>query len=91
MLGSLQHAEAHRTHQYTCFGVFCGLKSVRAPDQPLLPLPHSTFARAANRCEAVTQDRPESFNLFEILTNTCTVYVLLLRAHACATLRACTC
>ena len=91
LLWSLHHAEARRTHQHAGFGVLSELKSVRAPEQPLLPPPHSMVCSCYGRCKAATHDRPRSFNLFEILTGTCTVYVLLLPAHACAILRVCTC
>ena len=89
LLRLLQHADAHRSHQYACFGVSPSSRRVLALDQSLLPPPHSTFARAANRCEAATQDLPESFYLFKIWSGPHTVRVLLLAAHACNSLHAC--
>ena len=91
LLGSLQHAEAGRAHRYACLGVLSELVSLRAHDRPLLHPSDSTIARAANTCEAATQDRPRSFYLFNIFSGPYTVRMLLLPAHACATLHECAC
>lgn len=91
LLGSLQHAEADRAHRYACFDVLSELVSLRAHGRPLLHPSDSTFARAANRCEAATQDRPRSFYLFNIFSGPHTVRMSLLPVHACATLHVCAC
>ena len=91
LLRTLEHAEDDRACRYACSDVLSQLESTRAVVSSSLPPPHAAVCLCCGRCEAATQDRPWSFNLFEILTGTCTVYVLLLPAHARATLRACTC
>ena len=89
LLCSLQHAEARCTHRYACSSVLSELESMRALGLHLLPPSPPAFTRAANRCEAATQDRPESFYIFKIRSGRHTVCVLLLAAHACASLHAC--
>ena len=74
LLRTLEHAENDRACRYACSDVLSQLESTRAVVSSSLPPPHAAVCLCCGRCEAATQDRPWSFNLFEILTGTCTVY-----------------
>ena len=65
-------------------GLACALLIVSASSSLRRSLP-------GRRCARASQDRPESFQFFKISTLPCTVRILSLFAHVCATAHAATC
>lgn len=88
LLHSQQHAEAYLACWCACSDVLSVTEGLRTLVPSSLPAPYSAAGAPGHRCTRARQDRSESFLFFNILVGTHTVRVLILTAHACASLHA---